>query len=105
MSIIGGILVFVGGIICLICYIMAIVKAFKAGETLWGVLSIFIGICGLIYLFMRGHKKLGLIYIVGIVLMIIGYGMFLPAMMSQMQELQTTPELQGSELQPAPLPQ
>ena len=101
MAAIGGILAFIGIIICLVCYIMAIVKAFKAGETLWGVLSIFIGICGLIYLFMRGHQKLGLIYIAGIVIAGIGYGMFLPSMVSQMQEgIQAMPELQ-----PAPLPQ
>lgn len=103
MAAIGGILAFIGIIICVVCYIMAIVKAFKAGETLWGVLSIFIGICGLIYLFMRGHKKLGLIYIGGIVLAGIGYGMFLPSMVSQIQEgMEAMPV---PEVQPTPLPQ
>lgn len=102
MTTLGGILSFVGGIICFVCYIMAIVKAFKGGDTLWRVLSIFIApICGLIYLFMKGHKKLGLIYIAGIVLVAVGYGMILPAIISGVQEgIQSMPEIQ-----PAPLPQ
>lgn len=75
MAIIGGILAFAGGIACLIFWIMAIVKAFKAGDTLWGVLSIFIGICALIYLFMKGQTKLGIYWIIAMVIAGIGYGM------------------------------
>ena len=72
MLVIGGILYGLGAIGCLVFYIIAIVKAFKAGDTLWGVLNIFIGICGLIWLFMNGQKKLGIYYIVAIVVCLIG---------------------------------
>ena len=69
---IGGILVLVGMIASFVFYIIAIVKAFQANDTLWGVLNIFIGICGLIWLFLNGHKKLGIFYIVAILLTVVG---------------------------------
>lgn len=74
MAIIGGILAFAGGIAGLVIWIMTIVKAFKAKDTLWGVLSIFLPICGLIWLFMKGHKQLGIYWIVAIVVYMIGAG-------------------------------
>tara|TARA_R110000850_G_scaffold249163_3_gene374063 strand:+ start:612 stop:893 length:282 start_codon:yes stop_codon:yes gene_type:complete len=72
MAVIGSILSGVGGIASIVIWIMTIVKAFKAKDTLWGVLSIFLPICGLIWLFMKGHKQLGIYWIVAIVVCIIG---------------------------------
>ncbi|MDF1656962.1 MAG: hypothetical protein P1U58_05075 [Verrucomicrobiales bacterium] len=74
MAAIGGILAAAGGIAGLVIWIMTIVKAFKAKDTLWGVLSIFLPICGLIWLFMKGHKKLGIYWIIAIVLYMVGAG-------------------------------
>ncbi|MAS93878.1 MAG: hypothetical protein CMO55_11855 [Verrucomicrobiales bacterium] len=95
MAIIGGILAFVAGIACLIFWIMAIVKAFKAGDTLWGVLSIFIGICGLIYLFMKGQTKLAIYWIIAMVIAGIGYGIGMAGAINQaggLEGLQTMPQ-------------
>ncbi|MDF1824506.1 MAG: hypothetical protein P1U68_07675 [Verrucomicrobiales bacterium] len=74
MAAIGGILAVAGGIAGLVIWIMTIVKAFKAKDTLWGVLSIFLPICGLIWLFMKGHKKLAIYWIVAIVIYMVGAG-------------------------------
>ncbi|NNE92472.1 MAG: hypothetical protein HKN23_12560 [Verrucomicrobiales bacterium] len=81
MAAIGGILMLIGGVGSLVFWIISIVKAFKANDTLWGVLNIFIAICGLIWLYMNGQKKLGnywllciIAYIVGFVLAMVGAG-------------------------------
>lgn len=86
MAAIGGILMAVGGIAMLVFWIMTIIKAFKAEDTLWGVLSIFIPICGLIWLFMKGHKSLAMkwiialvVYIVGVVVVAVGGGVQIPS--------------------------
>ena len=73
MGTIGGILIAVGVIAMLVFWIMAIVKAFKKKDTLWGVLNIFIPICGLIWFFLNGQKKLGIYWIVALVVYIIGF--------------------------------
>ena len=73
LGILGMILLGVAGLACFIFWIMAIVKAFQANDTTWGVLSIFINICGLIWLFMNGHKKLGIWWIICIILAIVGW--------------------------------
>lgn len=62
----------VGGIASFVFYIIAIVKCFKAGDTLWGVLTIFLGIPGLIWLFMNGQKNLGIMWVLAIVASIVG---------------------------------
>ena len=72
MTALGGILTAVGGIGSLVIWIMAIVKAFKAKDTVWGVLSIFLPICALIWLFMKKNTKLAVFWIVAILLCIIG---------------------------------
>lgn len=88
MGLIGSILAVVGGIGILVFWIMTLIKQFKSGDTLWGVLSIFIGILAPIWCFMNGHKSLGMkfviafvIYMVGFVLIAIGGGMqaYVPA--------------------------
>ena len=71
MGSIYGILGGVAWLAIIVFYIIAIIKAFKAGDTLWGVLNIFIGICGLIYLFMKGHKQLGIYYVIAIIVAIV----------------------------------
>lgn len=88
MAAIGGILAFAGIIASFVLWIMIIVKAFKAGDTLWGVLSIFISICALIYAFMNGHTKLGIYMIVAAIVAGVGYGMMMPSIIAQAQEMQ-----------------
>jgi len=75
MTALGGILTAVGGIGSLVIWIMAIVKAFEAKDTVWGVLSIFLPICALIWLFMKKHTKLAVFWIVAILLYIIGFAL------------------------------
>ena len=87
MSIIGGLLAFVGIIGSIVIWIMTLVKCFKAGETLWGVLTIFFPIVGLIWLFVRKHAKLGVYWIIAGILAAIGYGMaFAPLINKWMQD-------------------
>lgn len=83
MGTLGWILVAVGGIALLIFWIMAIIKCFKAGDTLWGVLTIFLGIPGLIWFFMKGHKKLGIYWIIALVVYLVGYAMAIVPMMQE----------------------
>ena len=87
MGIIGGLLAAVGIIASIVIWIMTLIRAFKAGETLWGVLTIFFPIVGLIWLFMRGQAKLGIYWIIAAILGGIGYGMaIVPLMQKAMQE-------------------
>ena len=75
MTAIGGILAAVGGIGSLVIWIMTIVKAFKAKDTVWGVLSIVLPICALIWLFMKKQTKLAVFWLVAIVLYIVGFAL------------------------------
>lgn len=72
MTAIGGILAFVGGLGLLVFWIMTLVKQFKSGQTLWGVLSIFFGILAPIWCFMNGHKSLGIKFVIAFVVYLIG---------------------------------
>jgi len=85
MAIIGGILAFVGAIGMLVFWIMTLVKQFKSGQTLWGVLSIFFGILAPIWCFMNGHKDLGIKFIVAFVVYIIGFAITMAGAFSQAQ--------------------
>ena len=73
MAAIGGILAIVGAIALLVFWIMTLVKQFKSGDTLWGVLSIFFGILAPIWCFMNGHKGLGMKFVIALVVYIIGF--------------------------------
>lgn len=73
MAAIGGILALAGGIALLVFWIMTLVKQFKSGDTLWGVLSIFFGILAPIWCFMNGHKSLGMKFVIALVVYIIGF--------------------------------
>ena len=79
MAIVGIILCVAAGIAIFVFWIMTLVKAFKANDTLWGVLSIFFPILAPIWCFINGHKGLGMkfvyaiiVYVVGAVLLVIG---------------------------------
>jgi hypothetical protein len=72
MTAIGGILAFVGGLGLLVFWIMTLVKQFKSGQTLWGVLTIFFGILAPIWCFMNGHKSLGIKFVIAFVVYLIG---------------------------------
>ncbi|MDA7920574.1 hypothetical protein N9Z18_01315 [Verrucomicrobiales bacterium] len=94
LLLIGGLLATIGGIAFLVFWIMAIVKAFKSDETLWGVLSIFIPPLAIIFAFIKGHKSLGIKLVITFVVILIGYGLVIagavaqidPAQMQEMQE-------------------
>lgn len=74
MAAIGGILTAVAGIAMLVFWIMTLIKQFKSGDTLWGVLSIFFGILAPIWCFMKGHKSLGMKFVIALVIYLIGFG-------------------------------
>lgn len=85
MAAIGGILAAIAGIAILVFWIMTLIKQFKSGDTLWGVLSIFFAILAPIWCFMNGHKGLGMkfvyaivLYIIGFILVAVGGGMSVP---------------------------
>lgn len=88
LATIGGILLAIGAIASLVFWIMALVKAFKAGDTVWGVVGIFIQLAALIYLFTKGHTGLAVKWIIAVVITLIGYGMLIPTLMAaaQMQQ-------------------
>ncbi len=88
MAIIGSILCFAGGIGMLVFWIMTLVKQFKSGQTLWGVLSIFFAILAPIWCFMNGHKGLGIKFIIALVVYFIGFAIAMGGAVSQMQNLQ-----------------
>lgn len=73
MAAIGGILAAAGGIAMLVFWIMTLVKQFKSGDTVWGVLSIFFGILAPIWCFVKGHKSLGMKFVIALVVYIIGF--------------------------------
>lgn len=88
MSIIGTILAFAGGIALLVFWIMTLVKQFKSGQTVWGILTIFIGILAPIWCFMNGHKGLGIKFIIALVVYFIGASIGAAGAISQLQQLQ-----------------
>ena len=87
MAILGTILMVGGGIAMLVFWIMTLVKQFKSGQTLWGVLSIFFGILAPIWCFMNGHKSLGIKFLVAFVLYLIGAGIAAAGMAGSMPPL------------------
>jgi uncharacterized membrane protein (DUF441 family) len=83
MTIIGTILAAVGGIAMFVFWIMTLVKQFKSGQTLWGVLSIFIGILAPIWCFLNGHKSLGIKFVIAFVAYLVGIGLLVGGLASQ----------------------
>ncbi len=78
LLIVGSIIAGIAGIGLVIFWIMGLVKSFKAGDTLWGVLTIFLGtIVPIIYGFVKGNAKFAIIGIVLTVVFLIGYGLIL----------------------------
>ncbi|MDF1813130.1 MAG: hypothetical protein P1V20_13110 [Verrucomicrobiales bacterium] len=72
---IGGGLALIAAIGILVFWIIAIIKAFQAKETVWGILTILFGIVGLIFFFVKGHTKLGVWNLVFVLLYFVGAGM------------------------------
>ncbi len=80
MIAVGVILAVLGGIALFVAYIMLIILAFRLGGAGWGIGSIFLGIIGLIFGIMhwnQGGRTPVLIYIVGTVVLVIGYGLII----------------------------
>lgn len=93
LAIVGVIILAVAGIAFFVFWLMAIIKAFKTEETLWGVLSIFIPLCAIIFAFLKGYKGLGIKLIIAIVAIMIGIGVMTAGAVAQidpeqMQEMQ-----------------
>lgn len=72
LLIIGAILAISASLASLVFHIITLVKAFKAGDVLWGVLTLIFGIPGLIWLFKNDEASLGKKYLIATVLSIIG---------------------------------
>jgi hypothetical protein len=92
MNVIGGILAFVGVIGLIVFWVMTLIKQFKSGQTLWGVLTIFINILAPIWCFMNGHKSLAIKYIIALVLAFIGYSILGASMVAQLQNMPPMPQ-------------
>ncbi|MDF1738240.1 MAG: hypothetical protein P1U86_03690 [Verrucomicrobiales bacterium] len=75
MGLIGTILAVVGGIALFVFWIMTLIKQFKSNDTLWGVLTIFFAILAPIWCFMKGHKSLGMKFVIAFVLYLIGFAL------------------------------
>ena len=52
-----------------ILWIMSMVKAFKGGDVLWGVLALIFGLPGLIYFFVKGPKQLGIYWLIAAIIL------------------------------------
>ncbi len=74
MAIRGSILFIAGSIAILVFWIMTLIKQFKSGDTVWGVLSIFIGFLAPIWCFINGHKSLGMKFVFAIIAYLVGVG-------------------------------
>lgn len=86
---IGTILAIVGGIACLALWIMTLVKQFKGGDTVWGVLTIFFSpLVPIIWGFMKGQQKLAIYWIIAAVILAAGYGMSFASLLSKAQDMQ-----------------
>ena len=87
MTTIGSILLGVGGIAIFVLWIMTLIKQFKSGQTLWGVLTIFFAILAPIWCFMNGQKSLGIKFVIAIVVYIIGFVITMGGAMAQMPDM------------------
>jgi len=92
MAIIGSVLLFAGGIGMLVFWIMTLVKQFKSGQTVWGVLSIFFAILAPIWCFMNGHKSLGIKFIIAFVVYLIGFGLTMGGAVAAMENMPPMPQ-------------
>ncbi len=102
MLILGGILLAIACICGLILYIISLMKTFKSGETIWGVLTIFFSpLVPVIWGFMNNDKKLSINWIIVTILGIVGYAILVFGLISQAQNM---PEIQEA-LQNATQPQ
>ena len=84
MTAIGSILLAVGGIAMFVFWIMTLIKQFKSGQTLWGVLSIFFAILAPIWCFMNGEKSLGIKFVIAIIVYLIGFAITMSGALAQM---------------------
>jgi len=84
MTAIGSILLAVGGIAMFVFWIMTLIKQFKSGQTLWGVLTIFFAILAPIWCFMNGQKSLGIKFVIAIIVYLIGFAITMGGAISQM---------------------
>ena len=87
LATIGGILALIGGIAIFVLWIMTLIKQFKSGDTLWGVLSIFFAILAPIWCFMNGHKGLGMKWVYALIVYFVGFALGLGGAAATMPEL------------------
>lgn len=74
-----------------ILWIVTLIKQFKSGDTVWGVLTIFFtAIPAIIWSFMKGRKGLGIWWLIFIAIYIVGFvlaGSALTEIMMKMSEM------------------
>jgi len=103
MSIIGGILIAVGSIICLVYGIIILIKAFKE-HILWGLGYLFVPFVGLVFIikYWDKCKKPFLMLLLGVLIEAIGFGLMTPSMIKQgqlqMEGLEQQLEQQGQAI-------
>ena len=89
METLGPILTGVGGIAWLVLWIMTLIKQFKGGDTVWGVLTIFFSpLVPIIWGFVKNQKKFALYWIIVTIIFFVGYGSVGMTLMSQMEQMQ-----------------
>ncbi|MEM9281239.1 MAG: hypothetical protein AAGA96_05385 [Verrucomicrobiota bacterium] len=88
MDAIGPILTGIGGIAWLVLWIITLIKQFKGGDTVWGILTIFFSpLVPIIWGFVKNQKKFALYWIIVAVIFFIGYGSVGMTLMSQMEQM------------------
>jgi hypothetical protein len=78
MIVIGAIIAGLGAIALFVAYIMLIIFAFRTSGSGWGIVSIILPIVGLIHGIIHwgeGGSRPVIIYLVGLVVLFIGYGL------------------------------
>jgi hypothetical protein len=78
MGLIGVILAVIGAITLFVAYVMLVIFAFRTSGAGWGIVSIILPIVGLIHGIIHwgeGGSRPVIIYLVGLVVLFIGYGL------------------------------
>ena len=92
MGVIGGILAIVGGIGMLVFWIMTLIRQFKGGDTVWGILSIFFAFLAPIWCFMNAQAGLGMRFVISLVLYMVGFGLMIAGGMREFDNIEIEPE-------------
>lgn len=91
MTIIGGIILGIGGIAQFACWIIVLIKMFKTETSpLQGIIGIFCSLWAYIWGWMNatklGLKKIMLLWTASLIVAVIGYGIFTAGLFKQIQQ-------------------